>query len=367
MTKKRVTVESLRGNLRLRWSYKGERYCLSLGLYDSPIARTVAEGKANIIEADLVTGNFDYTLKKYKQDEVTDRQPDNGVPVVTLFNQFFQQRAKKFTGTTHERYQALSRKLEAFFGEATAASVDEPTAEQFQASMKGLLPATQLQYLGLVNACWIWGMKQGAVASNPWLEVIKIQVPPKQRPRPFTAEEINAIVEGFRGNRYYSYYTDFVTFLFGTGCRTGEAIGLQWQHLSDDCSKVWIGESVTRGKRKSTKTNKAREFKLPSYLVTLLQARKLNRKPNDLVFPALKGGPIDGNNFRHRAWGAILKQSGVTYRKPYNTRHTFISHALAKGTNPITIAQMTGHDPETLFRHYAADIQGGLHCPDIFN
>jgi integrase len=68
MAKNTVKVESLRGNLRLRWSYQGERYCLSLDLYDSPLARTVAEGKASIIEADLTTGNFDGTLKKYQGD-----------------------------------------------------------------------------------------------------------------------------------------------------------------------------------------------------------------------------------------------------------------------------------------------------------
>jgi integrase len=56
----------------------------------------------------------------------------------------------------------------------------------------------------------------------------------------------------------------------------------------------------------------------------------------------------------------------VSYRKPYNTRHTFISHALASGMNPMTIAQMAGHDPEVLFANYAADIQGGLQLPDIW-
>jgi integrase len=366
--KSRVTVESLRDNLRLRWSYQGERYCLSMGLYDSPVNRTVAEGKANIIEADLATGNFDATLKKYRSSETNNRQSDSGVTVAALFDRFFENRSKKFTGSTHERYKSVLKKLAAFFGSDAAAAVDEVRAEGFRESLGTLSPAVQLQYLGLVNASWNWGVKQSLVISNPWAEVIKIKVPPQQRPRPFTAEEMGAIVEGFRQNRYYSYYTDFVTFLFSTGCRTGEAIGLQWRHLPDDCRKVWIGESVTRGRRKSTKTNKSREFKLPSYLVTLLLARRpANYQPNDLVFPAMKGGPIDAHNFRNRAWAKILEGAGVNYRKPYNTRHTFISHALAQGANPVAISQMTGHDVETLFKHYAADIQGGLQCPDIFS
>ena len=83
------------------------------------------------------------------------------------------------------------------------------------------------------------------------------------------------------------------------------------------------------------------------------------------MFPSPKGEAIDDHNFRNRAWKTVLKDAGVSYRKPYNTRHTFISHALAGGLNPMTIAQMAGHDPEVLFSNYAADIQGGLQLPDI--
>ncbi len=119
--KSRVTVESLRDNLRLRWSYQGERYCLSLGLYDSPLARTVAEGKATIIEADLTTGNFDATLKKYQREVTDDRPLDDGLTVTALFGQFFQHKGRKLTGNTHARYKALDRKIAKHFGAVTVA------------------------------------------------------------------------------------------------------------------------------------------------------------------------------------------------------------------------------------------------------
>jgi integrase len=362
----KVHIENLRGNLRLRWMYKGERYCISLGLPDTAVPRCIAQSKASLIEADMLNQVFDSTLKKYRGED-PHNPAESGLTVSALFDQLFQLRAKRFTGTTHERYRAIAKRLGAFFGVALASSVDEAQADRFRESLGTLQPITQLQYLGLVNACWVWGNKQGLLSSNPWVEVIKIQVPPQQRPRPFTAIEIKSILDGFKTSRYYRYYWPFVRFLLGTGCRTGEAVGLQWGHLAKDCSKVWIGQSVSRGKRKSTKTNKDREFKLPGYLVTELQARRPeNCKPTDLVFPALRGGAIDASCFRSRAWVSVLRTAGVEYRKPYNTRHTFISHALAQGANPVAIAQMTGHDLETLFKHYAADIQGGLQCPDIF-
>jgi len=66
----------------------------------------------------------------------------------------------------------------------------------------------------------------------------RVKVCPKQMPRPFSKEEMGAIIQAFRTDRYYSPYGDFVQFLFETGCRTGEAIGLRWGHLSDDCSML---------------------------------------------------------------------------------------------------------------------------------
>ncbi len=81
-------------------------------------------------------------------------------------------------------------------------------------------------------------------------------------PKPFSQEEIKAIIQGFEQDKYYSHYVEFVEFLFGTGCRTGEAIGLCWKHLNEDCSTVWIGESLSRGIRKATKTNRARTITL---------------------------------------------------------------------------------------------------------
>jgi integrase len=364
--KSAVKVEEFKGRLRLRWGHQGRRYCLSLGLYDSPRARTVAEGRANVIELDLMTGNFDPTLGRYQPGGQAPVETQ-GLTVSALFGAFFQHRAKRFTGDTQQRYQSVLRKLEGFFGAAAVLSVDEATAERFAASLEALQPITQSQYLGLVNAAWVWGIKQGTATGNPWIEVRKIQVPPQQRPQPFTKEEITAILDGFRRSRYYSYYMDYVTFLLGTGCRSGEVVGLQWCNLTDGNSKVWIGQSVTNRRRKSTKTNKAREFKLPGYLVTLLNVRMPEDcKPNDLVFPALRGGPIDVRNFRNRAWVAVLKEAGVTYRKPYSTRHTYISHNLKGGGNPVTTSQVTGHNVRTLYDHYAADVEGGLQCSDIF-
>jgi integrase len=358
-----VKLESFKGRLRLRWSHQGVRYSLSLHLDDTALARTIAQGRASLIDADLVTGNFDRTLAKYKSEIPS--VPGTKITAVDLFQRFLEYKVRSFTGRTDVKYKALLGKIQTNLSGESAA-VSHELASNFKSQLSPQSPVTLKGNLSILHSCWEWGIRQSFVSENPWGELKRVKVPPKQKPKPFTANEIKAIVKGFQDSPYYRHYADFVEFLFSTGCRTGEAIGLRWSHLSDDCDKVWIGESVSRGVRKATKTNRSREFCLPQKLQALLQERRpANCQPDGLVFPAPEGGAIDDHNFRNRAWKTVLKAAGVSYRKPYNTRHTFISHALAKGGNPLTIAQMAGHDPEVLFSNYAADIEGGLQLPEI--
>jgi integrase len=146
-----------------------------------------------------------------------------------------------------------------------------------------------------------------------------------------------------------------VAFLFGVGCRFGEASGLKWKHIADDFQTIWIGESVSRGHRKSTKTGKARTVVLSPSIKEIVRSRHqlMKPKPDDLVFPSPKGLPMDDHNFRNRAWKTILEQCHIEYRKPYAVRHSAISHALKNGANPIDLAEQTGHDKRVLLSTYA--------------
>ncbi|WP_199316548.1 tyrosine-type recombinase/integrase [Chroococcidiopsis sp [FACHB-1243]] len=129
---------------------------------------------------------------------------------------------------------------------------------------------------------------------------------------------------------------------------------------------VWIGEIVTRGARKSAKKNRARTITLSAKIQNLLLSRRpSNPSPDDLVFTSPTGKAIDDRNFRNRAWVTVLTRLGIDYRKPYNTRHTLISHALDLGMNPVTVAQLTGHDVETLYKNYAGNVNSRPVLPEL--
>ncbi|MGG6269169.1 hypothetical protein ACQ4M3_26230 [Leptolyngbya sp. AN03gr2] len=61
----------------------------------------------------------------------------------------------------------------------------------------------------------------------------------------------------------------------------------------------------------------------------------------------------------------MLEAAGVSYRKFYNTRHTYISLVLASGKSPVLVAKFTGHDLETLLKHYAGVVGSHPALPEI--
>lgn len=293
-----VAIQVFKERLTLCWSYVGKRYFLYIGLPDSKVNRMVAESKARVIEGDMATGNFDFSLKKYKSEVALKRSL---VSVLNLFRRFTEEKAKSVYQRSLEKYHATLKHLQEFFEDKPASTIFLNDAEKFSAWLSTkIAPITLKERLTLLNSCWQWGIKEGIVETNPWTELVeRVKVPPKQQCKPFTKEEIGAIIQGFRNDGYYHHYADYVEFLFSTGCRTAEAIGLRWKHLSDDCSMVWIGESLSRGVRKSTKTNRARTITLTTNLqVMMLKRKPTNPDPDELVFPSPKGGAIDDCNFR---------------------------------------------------------------------
>jgi len=293
-----VKVDSFKGRLRFRWSYQRKRYNLSLGFDDTALSRTVAQARASLIDADLVTGNFDPTLAKYQSNCTKEKALNSSLTAVNLFNQFTEYKCGELDPRTLGKYKAIVSKVSALLGSERAA-IGTERADQFRLELgRSISPDTQKGYLTRLSACWEWGVKEGLVTENPWRDVLtRVKVPPKQKARPFTKIEMTTILTAFKESKHYGHYGDFVEFMFSTGCRTGEAIGLRWEHLSDDCTKVWIGESASRGIRKPTKTNRSREFRLTPRLSAMLRSRyPEDTQSDDLVFPSPKGLPCTHNS-----------------------------------------------------------------------
>ena len=363
-----VSVSVNRGWLRLRWKHRGQSYTLAIGLSDSVINRNLAERKAQLIQADieadrLTPGVFDPSLAKYRDSDAS-----QALSVVQLFEKYIEYKRRTLPDPRSlEKYRGLLGHLNKYFKTRSSTSLDESRAFEFRDwLLKKLKPLTVRERIGLLRSCWNWAIQKKLLAENPWSEV-RVKVPSKTKPSPFTAEEVGRILAYSRSTEKYQAWADLIEFCFSVGCRPGEAAGLQWQHLSSDCGFVWVSESFGRGRQKGTKTNQSRAFEVFPELQTMLLARRPEAwQSGDHVFTAPRGGPIDDHNFRRRCWKPLLEDLGIPYRKPYITRHTFASHALESGWSVAEIAAVTGNSEETIMRNYLGNPHGKAKVFRIF-
>jgi hypothetical protein len=67
------------------------------------------------------------------------------------------------------------------------------------------------------------------------------------------------------------------------------------------------------------------------------------RKPDDLVFTAPEGGPVQLNVWRRRFWAPAVRGAGLAHLRPHDLRHTAVALWIAAGANPKEAATRAGH------------------------
>jgi len=184
----------------------------------------------------------------------------------------------------------------------------------------------------------------------------------KPEPKPFSKEQKQEIISAFWASARYCYYSEFVTFLFETGCRPCEAIGLQWQDVDLDKKQIKLGRSSVRLKngseqvRDSSKNGNNRIFPMNENVINLFDRyRQGYAKCYDKVFPTPEGLAINLQSFRRNAWTKILDSLGIDSAKytVYSCRDTFITLALEQGIDVRTIAKLCDNSPQIIYKHYA--------------
>jgi integrase len=367
-----VAVEAFRDRLRLRLPrqlFGGKQKYLSLGLPDTVLNRRVAESKAKLIESDIAMERFDPTLKKYhpKSHELPSRSSDvpviSELSIVQLWEKYFAHKKSTLKAKTidkHENFTRLFEKLaDATLGDAIAVKAELEKVTTTSRTKDALM------YL---SAACQWGLKHGLVTTDPYKgmssEMPKHQHMVDPQPNAFTEAEREQIIESFKNDKRsgmgYRPYAGFVEFLFLTGCRPSEAVGLRWKHIAEDCSSVRFEGSIVQVKNKrvdskGSKNNRTRTIAVSSRLQTLLEQLQSKRTHQEaLVFPSPDGEevPINYRNFSRRAWQSIVGpvKSGTT---PYCCRDTFITLQLIKGVSSAIIAQWCDTSTQMIDRNYA--------------
>jgi integrase len=368
-----VQVKSSNNRLQLVFSYSGKRHYLTLGLPDTRTNRKVAEAKAKLIEADIAFDRFDQTLDKYRpQSQQRGRSSSDGhLTLGPLWEQFVEfKRPQCSPNTMISTYGTFSGYVNRL------PTHDLGRAMEIREYVLANIPLDAAKrFMTRLSACCDWAIEADLIADNPFQGMAaKIKKPKSVAAdglndiNPFSLQERDAIIQAIETDRFcsprsaykHSCYAPLVKFLFATGCRPSEAAALQWDNISRDCQQITFSQAVVlteTGKRirQGLKTQEQRKFPCNSSLSALLKSIKPEDiDPTTLVFPSPKNKPIDLNNFRNRTWELVLKGLSIEYRKLYQTRHTFITHALETGKlDAKDVARLVGNSPEVIYKYYA--------------
>jgi len=155
----------------------------------------------------------------------------------------------------------------------------------------------------------------------------------------------------------------FVRFLYLTGWRAGEALGLTWAGKD-------FAASVVRLEPRVTKNREGREFPFAAFpaLAELLNQQRectstLERKQSRIISPVFHR---DGRAIRSyaRAWNAACKTAGIAGRLVHDLRRTAVRNLERAGVSRSVAMKLTGHKIKAVYRRYAitsaADLSEGV-------
>ena len=151
----------------------------------------------------------------------------------------------------------------------------------------------------------------------------------KKNKQPLKIHDIDLVLDNITNYEAKHYYQ----FAIFSGLSTGEQLGLRWEDIDFDKLKVRVSRLLTNGKIKKTKnTFREREVELlhPAYLsLQKLIPKNYDEKPKDYSNKYIFTNPLTtkvwGGDAIGAHWKQALKQSNISHRSPYETRHTFAS------------------------------------------
>jgi integrase len=368
-----ITIANADGRIRLRWRYKAKRYSLSLSAYTKPNlvhARKVAVQ----IEQDILTSHFDFSLSKYKVGEEKLLIPEK--TIVSYFEEWTTT-YKQMDCEKHTNYNSVRNMLKKW-GKV------EQTNIHIKFNAETFCGATYNRRLTMLKDFVKWLVKVQIWTFNPLEDINPKKYKKAKQPKrkPFTEDEISSILKAFKNDTYtpkfsafkHSHYYPFIYFIFKTGVRNAEAIGLRVSSIDLNNKQIHIKEVLARSLkgtsaalriRKETKNGKERILPLTPDLLYILNPLIEGKQKDDLVFQSPNGLAIDDNNFQPRVFKKVLKGLNIEERVLYACRHTFGSRCIEAGINPVMTAFLMGNNPETALRNYTHQINIPSSLPEI--
>lgn len=268
-----------------------------------------------------------------------------GIVHTTLLPEFGSTRIDKIGPTDLKRFAAKQMK---------------PIIDTASGKVKkaGKSPSTVKSYFRVLGPIFEMAIDDEAIVRNPTKRV-RIKAAPSSRSAIISASQVKLLA-----SLVTPHYAPLVLTAAYTGMRAGELAALRWRAIDLDAlsmlvdtSRSEISSSEKRRSQidigtnyglvyKSTKSNRARTVRFPSFLVPLLGEPGA---PDDLVFRTPSGTPLRGDNFRTNHWLPAVKKAHAAdptfppKLRLHDLRHSCASVLIKSGLNAKAVQSFLGH------------------------
>jgi integrase len=367
---KQITIISNNNSIRLRFTHDDQRYSFSTGgTYGNPVDMGKAQLLAQRIALDIAAESFDPSLAAYGITKRS-KKVQATLTLQELWQRFLAYKTPQCSPSTMRlQYRTYS----GYMGRLP--THDLKRANEIREWVLQNIPIESAKrFMVRLSACCDWAVGADLIKVNPFIGMAKGIKRPKSMSgadeiNPFTVEERDRILAAMKHDHFcskyarvkHSFYYPLCFFLSHTGARFSEVAGLQWKHIKPDFKSVLFEQAAIDSNqgvilKAGLKTQAQRVFPCNERMRLFLKELKpADATPNQMVFPSPEGCYLVARNYRNRVWKPILDGLGIEYRKPYQTRHTFITLMLENGLDAKDVARLVGNSPEVIYRHYAGN------------
>ena len=244
-----------------------------------------------------------------------------------------------------ERYLAYLAGL----GVDSVADVDARTVGGFLAQLRegdadhpALSASSVARAVAAVRGLHRFALDEGLVAVDVAREV-QTAAPPRRLPKAIPVEDVERLLDaaGYPGTALALRDRALLEFLYGTGARISEAVGLAVDDLDLTENTVLL----------TGKGNKQRRVPVGSYAAAALSAYLVQSRPSlaragtgsPRLFLNSRGGPLS----RQSAWVVLrtaAERAGLAAGiSPHTLRHSFATHLLEGGADVRVVQELLGH------------------------
>ena len=302
---------------------------------------------------------------------IADRQSGDETRLSTTLEQFLEEwlKAAKRRGVKPRTLDSYREKLESYvlpeLGKKRLDCITAPDLDRLYDGMSegGLSPATiGAVHTRLGNLLKL--AKRRRLVSTIVTEMVDPPKVPKYDARTLTLAEARQFLHDIVEHRHGALWT----LILGTGCRFGEAAGLQWQDIDSQAGVAQIRQVMNRYKvggrfvlmidpQPKSEAGR-RDIPLPRWVLSALERQRAHVtlmrgvaggrwSDHDLVFPNTRGGPLRESNVA-KEWHELLMDlklegEGQQPLRMHDLRHSKGTLMADEGEDLVVIQKTLGH------------------------